>query len=262
MTAVPEHGSHGAAIAVIADVHGNSDALRAVLADIDALGIGPILNLGDHFSGPLAAAETAELIAARDMICIRGNHDRWLIDQSPDEMGPSDRVAYDQLAERDLDWLRSLPATLPLGDDIFMCHGTPASDTSYWMERVAPSGEVLFRPLDEIETAADGLEAPVLLCGHTHRPRLVRLRDGRIILNPGSVGLPAYDDDLPVYHVMESGNPAACYAVLSKGAAGWDVSFRAVPYDASRMAALAEAAGRPDWASAVATGWLRAQTQA
>lgn len=249
-------GSDGAPIAVIADVHGNSDALRAVLADIDAQGIGPILNLGDHFSGPLATAETAALIAEREMISIRGNHDRWLIEQAPEDMGPSDRAAYEQLQPPHLDWLRALPATRQIGEEIFICHGTPSSDTTYWMERVASSGEVLFRPLGEIEAAAEGIEAPVLLCGHTHRPRQVRLRDGRMILNPGSVGLPAYDDDQPVFHVMESGTPAASYAVLCKSERGWDVSFRAVPYETARMAALAEAAGRREWACAVSTGWL------
>ncbi len=137
-----------------------------------------------------------------------------------------------------------------------MCHGTPTSDTTYWLDRVAPTGEVQFRPRDEIEQAAEGTDAPVLLCGHTHRPRLVRLRDGRIILNPGSVGLPAYDDDHPVFHVMETGTPAASYAVLCKRGGGWDVSFRAVPYDTARMAEMADAAGRADWARAVATGWF------
>ena len=57
--------------AVIADIHGNADALSAVLADIDRRGIGTVVNLGDHFSGPLAAAETARSAAAM-MGAIRG----------------------------------------------------------------------------------------------------------------------------------------------------------------------------------------------
>ncbi|MEN0099242.1 MAG: metallophosphoesterase family protein, partial [Brucella pseudogrignonensis] len=90
--------------AVIADIHGNSDALAAVLADIDALNVQTIVNLGDHLSGPLAARETADMLMAREMIAIRGNHDRWLVEKAVEDMGPSDRVAYDQLEERHLAW--------------------------------------------------------------------------------------------------------------------------------------------------------------
>lgn len=82
--------------AVISDIHGNSDALAAVLADIDALQIQTIINLGDHLSGPLAARETADMLMAREMICIRGNHDRWLVEKPLADMGPSDRVAREQ----------------------------------------------------------------------------------------------------------------------------------------------------------------------
>ncbi|MEO1398016.1 MAG: metallophosphoesterase family protein [Pseudomonadota bacterium] len=243
-------------IAVIADIHGNSDALTAVLADIDALGVKVILNLGDHFSGPLAAAETADLLLSRDMINIRGNHDRILIEDAPETMGASDRVAFDQLSSGSLDWLRALPETRALSSEIFMCHGTPESDSTYWLETVLPEGEVVSNSSGEIENLAVGLPYPLLLCGHTHRARSVRLADGRLVVNPGSVGLPGYDDDLPYYHVMQSGSPDASYALVEKIDGQWRCSFRLVPYDSNRMANLAKAAGRPDWASAVATGWL------
>ncbi len=243
-------------IAVIADVHGNSDALRAVLGDIDAQGIGTILNLGDHFSGPLAAAETAAMLQSRAMISIRGNHDRWLIEQAPERMGPSDRAAFDELAPGDLDWLRNLPATRDLMGDVFMCHGTAASDTTYWLERVLEDGAVALNDHDGIEAAAVDLTQGLILCGHTHLARVVRLANGRIIVNPGSVGLPAYHDDLPVPHVVASGSPHASYAIVHRQNGQWDVTFRALPYDTARMTALANAAGRADWARAVSTGWL------
>jgi len=117
--------------AVISDIHGNSDALAAVLADIDALQIETIVNLGDHLSGPLAARETADMLMAREMICIRGNHDRWLVEKSLAEMGASDRVAREQLDDRHIEWLRAMPASRSLADGrIFICHGTPSSDTT------------------------------------------------------------------------------------------------------------------------------------
>ena len=245
-----------APFAVIADIHGNSDALTAVLSDIDAQGITTILNLGDHFSGPLAAGETARLLENREMISIRGNHDRWLIEQERSQMGASDAAAFDQLRPQDFDWLRSLPATRELERSVFMCHGTPDSDTTYWLERVLPNGTVAPNTREEIEAAGAGVACPLILCGHTHLARMVQLRDGRLILNPGSGGLPAYDDDSPVHHVVAAGSTAARYCIVTPRAGTWDVTFRAIPYDTARMAEMAQDAGRMDWARAVSTGWL------
>lgn len=242
--------------AAIADIHGNSDALEAVLGDMDRLGIATGINLGDHFSGPLDAAGTARLLAARDFISIRGNHDRYLLEQDPAGMGPSDRAAHDQLTPADLDWLRSLPATQTLGDEVLLCHGTPESDSTYWLEEVRADGFIGMADRRWVEAQATVPDATLFLCGHTHVQRAVRLADGRLIVNPGSVGCPGYDDDQPHYHEMQTGTPAAAYAILERAEAGWDITFRQVPYDTARMTALAKAAGRHDWARAVATGWV------
>ncbi len=246
--------------AVIADIHGNSDALAAVLADIDALRIETIINLGDHLSGPLAARETADMLMAREMIAIRGNHDRWLVEKPVGEMGPSDLVAFGQLEEHHLAWLRDLPATQTLADGrIFICHGTPMSDTTYWLETVTAAGDVILRGRDEIESEAENIAASLILCGHTHMPRVVRLSDGRQIINPGSVGCPGYDDDQPVPHIVETGTPNASYAIIEDSALGWQITFRSIPYDTTRMFALAEQAGRAEWARGIRSGWIRAE---
>lgn len=242
--------------AVLADIHGNALALRAVLADMEALGLHEAVNLGDFFSGPLEAGETADLLMARRFPSIRGNHDRYLIEQDPAEMGPSDRVAFDQLGPGPRDWIAGLPPTLWLREDIFLCHGTPASDSTHWLERVNPDGSVRSATLDEIEAEAAGLDARLILCAHTHIPRVLRLRDGRVIVNPGSIGCPAYDDTHPVSHQMQTGTPNASYAIVEEGAAGWRVSFRSVPYEAEAASRLAASRGRPDWARALATGWF------
>ncbi|SDY66295.1 Predicted phosphodiesterase [Jannaschia faecimaris] len=241
-------------VAVIADIHGNADALSAVLADVDAHNVDLILNLGDHFSGPLATAETMALIRAREMLCLRGNHDRWMTEQAPDDMGPSDRTAFSELGVADLDWLQALPATIGVGDDIFACHATPEDDLTYWMHSVQPTGEVAGRPVAEVTRLAGTRAERILLCGHTHLPGEARLPDGRRVLNPGSVGLPAYDDEEPVFHVVEAGTPDARYLLLTRSDQGWRADWRSLPYDVSRMAALARRRGRPDWAHALETG--------
>ncbi|MCA8929406.1 MAG: metallophosphoesterase family protein, partial [Alphaproteobacteria bacterium] len=66
--------------AAIADIHGNLDALEAVLADIAVQGIGDVVNLGDHVSGPMLAAGTADRLMALDFTTIRGDQDRRLLE--------------------------------------------------------------------------------------------------------------------------------------------------------------------------------------
>jgi putative phosphoesterase len=244
-------------IAVIADVHGNALALEAVLADIARQGIETVVNLGDHLSGPLEAARTADILITRNFPSIRGNHDRNLIEQQPEAMGLSDRAAHRQLTAQHRAWLAALPPTLVVHGEILMCHGTPASDTTYWLEQVTPDGKVRLAPIEDIEQQAAGLGYPLILCGHTHIPRAVRLRDGRLIVNPGSVGCPGYEDSTPVPHAVESGLPDASYAIAEKLEGAWRAGFRHVPYHHAQAAAMAKAAGRLEWASALATGWLR-----
>ena len=78
-----------------------------------------------------------------------------------------------------------------------------------------------------------------------------------MIVNPGSVGCPGYEDVEPFPHVVQTGTPLASYAVAERRGEAWATSFRQVPYDPARMAGIARAAGREGWARAVATGWLR-----
>ncbi|WP_420566729.1 metallophosphoesterase family protein [Thalassovita sp.] len=242
--------------AVLADIHGNSYALEAVLKDMEAQKVTTAINLGDFFSGPIDAAATADLLIERNFISVRGNHDRYLIEQAWSDMGPSDQVAFDQLSKKHIDWIADLPSTRTVFDEVFLCHGTPKSDNTYWLERVEDNGTVRTATLEEISHEAAGIEASLMLCAHTHIPRCVRLLDGRTIINPGSVGCPAYDDETPVYHHMQTGTPNASYTVVEKLCGEWTATFRSVPYAMSKASELALRNGRNDWARALETGWF------
>ncbi|GGY53749.1 metallophosphoesterase family protein [Pseudoduganella albidiflava] len=240
-------------IAAISDIHGNLGALEAVLADIERRGATVTVNLGDILSGPLQPRETAERLMALDMPTIAGNHERQVLMHVPEKMGASDRYAHEQITEVQRAWIHSLPATLRLTDDVLLVHGTPSSDLVYWTETVTESGQ---RPAthDEVLERAGDARASLILCGHTHVPRGVRLDDGRLVVNPGSVGLQAYDHDQPFPHQSENLTPHARYALIERTAAGWMVEHIAVPYDSEFAALLAEGNGRPDWAHALRTG--------
>lgn len=242
--------------AAIADVHGNYLALDAVLADIRDQGVAAIVNLGDMASGPLDARRTMDVLMPLDAVHVLGNHDRCLIDRPPEKMGSWDRPAYQQLDARHLDWLRHVPNTAVFRDQVFLCHATPADDETYWLDRVTPEGAVTLAPLPAIERAAAGISQSLTLCGHTHIARAVQLSDGRLVVNPGSVGLPGFRTRRPYPHVVEAGTPAARYAIFELRDGRWQIEFRHVPYDHEAMAALARQNGQPELASVLATGWI------
>jgi diadenosine tetraphosphatase ApaH/serine/threonine PP2A family protein phosphatase len=156
-----------------------------------------------------------------------------------------------------LAWLADMPPTMVYRDDVFLCHGTPRSDTTYWLDRVTDGAIIEASPIEDVEAEATGIAGSLILCGHTHIPRVVRLRDGRLVVNPGSVGCPGYDGHAPVFHKVQAGTPDACYAILERARRGWSVTFRYVPYDHLAMAEMARRNGLPVWASALATGWVR-----
>jgi predicted phosphodiesterase len=243
--------------AAIADIHGNYLALEAVIADIRAQDIDEIVNLGDMASSPLEARRTMDALMALDAVHVLGNHDRWLIDRPPEKMGAWDRPAYAQLDAKHLDWLRKVPPTLVFRDQVFLCHATPGNDDVYWLETVMPDGSVKLSPLEAIEKEAEGISQSLILCAHTHIARAVRLRDGRMVVNPGSVGIPGFSYNVPYPHRIEPGTPDARYAVLELAGGQWRVTFRHVPYDNEAMASLARKNGYAELALALATGWVR-----
>lgn len=245
-------------LAVFADIHANIWALEAVLADAKQRGVTVFLNLGDVLYGPLRPRETYErLMQERFAATVQGNQDRQICEATASEWSANPTLAYvvSDLGREPVKWLEELAPTARLGDGIFLCHGTPASDTTYLLEDV-DSGRPVVRSAASILALLGDVTESVVLCGHTHIPRLVELPDGRIVVNPGSVGLPAYADESPVRHAMETYSPHASYAVVERSERSWGVSFYRVPYDYEQAARAAESQGREDWARALRTGWM------
>lgn len=243
-------------IAIIADVHGNLAALQAVMAEINVLAPDATVNLGDLISGPFDPAGSAEAQMTSGYLTIAGNHERQLMDESG---GAFDVLSRPLLSAEHCAWVKSLPSTLTLADsDVFACHGSPAGgDLEYLLEDVSSGRAALDTEEAILPRLAGTGNAQVVLCGHTHTPRVVSV--GKVlVVNPGSVGMPGYRDRGQVPHVMESGSPLARYAIVERRKNGWSAELRAIPYDCEVAARQAENFGFPEAAFLVRTGRLTA----
>jgi predicted phosphodiesterase len=229
-----------------------------VLADLAQREVDRIVNLGDCVSGPLWPRETIDLLQTHDFITVRGNHDRWVAETPRETMYPSDAFAFDALTPRQRSELGALPAQCDLGVGITAVHGTPADDNQYLLEDVVQDRLVLARPAT-ITQRLNGQSGSLLLCGHSHLSRIVHSPEGLLIINPGSVGCPAYSDPNPPAHVSESGSPHARYALLSRRAGAWSVELVAIEYDWNAASSRAAENGHPEWARALRSGFIQNQ---
>ncbi len=248
-------------IALVSDIHGNLPALQAVIEDTRRRGVTRIVNLGDSLSGPLLPLETARLLMAQDWVQLAGNHERQLLEFASKGGGASDAFAHGQLTPEVFEWMHSLPPARPLDDEVYLCHGTPRSDVEAFLEslegdhtRAATDSEIAARCV-----LPAGVAPQLIACGHTHIPRVAHGPGGQLLVNAGSVGLQAYEDDEPHYYRVENGDAYARYATIEKRGGAWHAQIHPVPYDFEPMARLAERNGRPEWAEALRTGTVPAR---
>lgn len=201
-----------ASVAVLSDSHGVLPALDAVLAEPDVQAADRIVLTGDIAAGPQPVQVLDRLMSLSDkVIWVRGNTDRELVALAaggstdiPDPIAP---WAAGQLRPDQLELLAGLPhpVSVPVAGfgDVLCCHGSPRSD-----DEVVLVDTRLSRWAEALEGAPG-----TVVCGHTHMP-FVRLVDRRLVVNPGSVGMPY-------------GSTGAHWALLAGGA----VQLRRSTYD-------------------------------
>jgi putative phosphoesterase len=234
------------AYALISDVHGNRWALEAVLEDIAKRGVTMICNLGDSVYGPLHPHETLALLKSHCTLHVRGNQDRILIDPEPHHRSATHEYCLERLTDDDLRWLRESHMLSAQREFVSMVHGTTRNDTIYLLEDVT-QGIPLLRTEKLLFDEVRDMSGPLVACGHSHVPRVVKVGK-KVVVNPGSVGLQAYTDDLPLPHRIENGSPDARYAIVSMESGRIFTELHVVPYDHPAAVALARKNGRDDWA--------------
>ena len=239
--------------AVISDIHGNRWALERLLDDTKRRGIERIINLGDSLYGPLDPKGTAEILIRMNLTSVLGNEDRTIISSAKSESSPTIRYVQQNLEQKHFEWLRQMPSTLIVDGNLFACHASPHSDTQYFFWDVRRDGVVMGN-YEAMSEMVRNTGCSILLCGHDHVARSVQLQNNLLAADPGSVGLPAYTDELPHPHVMQTGSPHARYAVVIEDRGKWAVEHILLEYDWEAAAVKAAENGRQDWASWLRTG--------
>ena len=217
-------------VAALYDIHGNLDALEAVLGELRRNGAELVVIGGDIFPGPLAT-EALDRLLELDIPCrwIMGNGDRAVLDERrgasadamPESVRPIIRWQAAALTAAHERAIASWPAMLRLEIDglgrVVFAHATPRSDTEIFTERT---------PAARLEPIFDAADADVVVCGHTHL-QFNRMVGRTRVVNAGSVGMPF-------------GDAGAHWALL-----GPEVQLRCTPYDLERAAARIRSSSYP-----------------
>jgi putative phosphoesterase len=225
-------------VALVSDIHGNDVALRAVLDDAEKVGVDRVVCLGDTATLGPRPRETLAILRDRNIPCILGNHDEFMLDESLIRSyteAPPVVAAVDwcraELSSDDIAFIGTFHRTLDValdGSTLFLFHGSPASNMQDLLATTPP---------DELDALLGAKRAPVMAGGHTHI-QMMRQHRGALLVNPGSVGMP--------FEQYVSGRapvllPHAEYAIVEAGA----VSLRRVAVDVREMRDAAETSKVP-----------------
>lgn len=242
-------------IAILSDIKSNVYALEAVFNDAKKREVDAILNLGDSFYGPIAPRETYNLIRKNQFITILGNEDRKILEATPAQLEENKTLnyVYNDLDDDILHWIQDLPFEKLIGDDYYMIHGTYQDDSIYMLEDVS-SGKPVLRDDKKILEIIDDITSKFVICGNSCLPRCVNLSSGQVAINPGSVGLQAFQETYPNEHTIENNTPDASYVVLTVENEKYGIELVKIAYDFEKAATKAEENGRADWAYSLRTG--------
>lgn len=197
-------------IAVISDIHGNLEALRAVMEDIKKRECEKIFVLGDYaMAGPEPEAAISYFMTKTsnpNYAMIQGNTDLMIVNYSEDiynslkEKAPIMAAALkndvSKITSASKEFLQNLPAQLEIEEEgvkFLLVHGSPRRNN----EDILPN-----TPPEEVEKMLQNVEANVVLCGHTHIPCGFQTATKQTVVNVGSIGRPFTPE------------PKSCYLVI------------------------------------------------
>lgn len=213
-------------VAVISDIHGNMQALETVLEDIEKEKCEKILCLGDLAMAGPEPDKTIDIVKKlfdeKKLELIQGNTDEMitnyekfgpLVKEKFPVMGNALEADIKVISHEQKIFLGQLPPQKSLnieGVNILMVHGSPRRND----ENIMPN-----LTIKDIEEILDGVDADLILCGHTHIPCGYQTTKGQTVVNVGSVGRPFTPD------------PKACYVVLEFNNGTFEIKHKFLDYD-------------------------------
>lgn len=208
-------------IAVVSDIHGNLPALEAVMKDLQIVSPDEVWCGGDVAWGAPWGSECISHVREQGWTTVKGNTDVWITGDPQTVEHAEDRARLAELAQAhdispdDEQWLLNLPMGHSGSGSILLVHASPKSPFA------APQPE---DPSSEFEIYEG--RAALIVYGHIHRAFTRRLKEGTLVCNTGSVGLPKDGD-------------SACYLVIDQAGPEMVLRHRRVDFD--RAAAISEA---------------------
>ena len=212
-------------IAVISDIHGNMEALNAVLEDIKSENCEKIFALGDYaMAGPEPDKTIDFFMKNKDnYMMIQGNTDYMIsnfneelfnfIKEHAPVMAEALKNDIELLTDAQKEFLKNLPPQKEIEEDgikFLLVHGSPRRNN----EDILPD-----TPLNKVEEMLDGIKADIILCGHTHIPCGFQTNNKQTVVNVGSVGRPFTE------------KPEACYLTINTKNGNALFEHRFVKYD-------------------------------
>ncbi len=206
-------------IGILSDIHGNYEALKAVLGELDKMGVSEIYCLGDVVGYYSQVNECCDELRARNIPCLMGNHDWYMAGGGfcPRSKSVNDCLVYQRKVIRDenLRWLQSFPVQRKIGE-LHMVHGGWADPIDEYLQ---PNEEYFLKVIGNVFSS-----------GHTHVQSCEKYGNGKIHCNPGSVGQP------------RDNNPMSAFAVYDG-----EFSLHRVEYDMQVVFDLMDKAGFSDY---------------
>ena len=225
-------------IAILGDIHGNLEALRAVHDRALALGVETFYHLGDLGGYAPDVNEVVAFLQEHRIDGVQGNYDEAVANDREHCGCKYEDPVQERMTQLSFEWTKKqatpetkaylgrLPAVrhfLAHGHKVSLFHASPHKNNLYWYED---------RPERFFAEMAAKTDADILIYGHTHKPYRKDLA-GRVFINAGSVGKP------------KDGDPRACVAILDISSAVTSVDFVRVEYDVEKTAAAITAGGLP-----------------
>ena len=230
-------------VAIISDIHGNLDAFRQVLNDIEASGIDAVVCLGDNVGYGPEPEQVIRQVRNRNIPCVMGNHEQAVLDRRYlDWFNPAARKSLQKtmplLSEDSINFIRGLKSSLVIYQSRFV-HGFPPDSMYTYLFQASK---------DTLKQTFSEMKERLCFVGHTHKLKLIGFdgkvsqhillkerimkhlhKDRKYIINVGSVGQP------------RDGNNNAKYVIWNTSEDSLEVRF--VPYDIAAVVSKIMAAG-------------------